>query len=175
MCIKNFHFPCIDGILPKGPYPACIRVADRALLAGYPRYMVCTFVATSRPELDNQDFENNTFDSFFNYTVSILFQSHWILLLRVHLTSRPAKVRVMAWRWSGIKSLLNPMMIQIDDTIWYHKATTSYSIYDTSVVHKQQRLWLLGITNRYITAKQSEERKWWNLTLTKNVGNCISI
>ena len=25
----------IDGILPKGPYPPCLRMADRALLAGY--------------------------------------------------------------------------------------------------------------------------------------------
>ena len=29
----------IDGILPKRPYPPCLRMADRALLAGYPRYM----------------------------------------------------------------------------------------------------------------------------------------
>ena len=27
----------IDGILPKGPYPPCLRMADRALLAGYHR------------------------------------------------------------------------------------------------------------------------------------------
>ena len=27
----------IDGILPKGPYLPCLRMADRALLAGYPR------------------------------------------------------------------------------------------------------------------------------------------
>ena len=27
----------IEGILPKGPYPPCLRMADRALLAGYPR------------------------------------------------------------------------------------------------------------------------------------------
>ena len=31
----------IEGILPKGPYPPCLRMADRALLAGYPRYMHC--------------------------------------------------------------------------------------------------------------------------------------
>ena len=29
-----------DGILPKGPYPACLRMADRALLAGYRQDMV---------------------------------------------------------------------------------------------------------------------------------------
>ena len=28
----------IDGILPKGPYTPCLRMADRALFAGYPRY-----------------------------------------------------------------------------------------------------------------------------------------
>ena len=27
----------IEGILPKGPYPPCLHMADRALLAGYPR------------------------------------------------------------------------------------------------------------------------------------------
>ena len=32
----------VDGILPKGPYPPCLRMADRALLAGYPRCIVCT-------------------------------------------------------------------------------------------------------------------------------------
>ena len=30
----------IESILPKGPYPPCLRMADRALLAGYHRY--CT-------------------------------------------------------------------------------------------------------------------------------------
>ena len=29
-----------DGILPKGPYPPCLRMTDRALLAGYPRCIV---------------------------------------------------------------------------------------------------------------------------------------
>ena len=29
----------IEGILPKGPYPPCLRMADKALLAGYPRYV----------------------------------------------------------------------------------------------------------------------------------------
>ena len=33
---KNAHF---EGILPKGPYPPCLRMADRALLAGYPRFL----------------------------------------------------------------------------------------------------------------------------------------
>ena len=28
----------IDGILPKGPYPPCLHMADRALLAGYHQY-----------------------------------------------------------------------------------------------------------------------------------------
>ena len=32
--------PHIDGILPKGPYPPCLRMADRTLLVGYARYDV---------------------------------------------------------------------------------------------------------------------------------------
>ena len=32
-----------DGILPKGPYPPCLRMADRALLAGYPRYIMTSW------------------------------------------------------------------------------------------------------------------------------------
>ena len=32
--------PLLDGILPKGPYPSCLRMADRALLTGYPRTQV---------------------------------------------------------------------------------------------------------------------------------------
>ena len=32
----------INGILPTGPYPPCLRMADRALLAGYPRNMGST-------------------------------------------------------------------------------------------------------------------------------------
>ena len=30
----------IEGILPKGPHPPCSRMADSALLAGYPRYLI---------------------------------------------------------------------------------------------------------------------------------------
>ena len=28
-----------EGILPKGSYPPCLGMADRALLAGHPQYM----------------------------------------------------------------------------------------------------------------------------------------
>ena len=36
--MKSTLPPYIEGILPKGPYPPCLRMADRALLAGYPGY-----------------------------------------------------------------------------------------------------------------------------------------
>ena len=38
--------PYFEGILPKGPYLPCLRMADRALLAGYPRL--------TRPYCSNQ-------------------------------------------------------------------------------------------------------------------------
>ena len=53
---KNDQF---EGILPKGPYSPCLRMADRALLAGYPRIMACSstscvlMLATKLAELAN--------------------------------------------------------------------------------------------------------------------------
>ena len=35
---QQWLHPHIDGILPTGPYPPCLCMADRALLAGYPRH-----------------------------------------------------------------------------------------------------------------------------------------
>ena len=35
-CEFRLGFMFYFGILPKGPYPPCLRMADRALLAGYP-------------------------------------------------------------------------------------------------------------------------------------------
>ena len=37
--VKRISIWQIEGILPKGPYPPCLRMADSALLAGYPRNM----------------------------------------------------------------------------------------------------------------------------------------
>ena len=39
LCVSLSLSIHIDGFLPKGPYPPCLRMADRALLAGYPRYI----------------------------------------------------------------------------------------------------------------------------------------
>ena len=36
---QTSYYRNIEGILPKAPYPPCLRMADRALLAGYPRYV----------------------------------------------------------------------------------------------------------------------------------------
>ena len=35
--INKLYF---DGILPKGPYPPCLRMADKALLAGHPWFVL---------------------------------------------------------------------------------------------------------------------------------------
>ena len=46
---------CVDGILPKGPYPPCLRMADRALLAGYHQCvcMCCDIVSFIDTKLHN--------------------------------------------------------------------------------------------------------------------------
>ena len=43
---ENINHIKIDGILPKGPYPPCLRMADRALLAGNPRNSSCHAIKT---------------------------------------------------------------------------------------------------------------------------------
>ena len=35
---------CYPGYPTKRPYPPCLRMADRALLAGYPRYIQCSLI-----------------------------------------------------------------------------------------------------------------------------------
>ena len=35
---NDLNWRNFEGILPKGPYPSCLRVADRTLLAGCPRF-----------------------------------------------------------------------------------------------------------------------------------------
>ena len=47
--IKKHRDPHIDGILPKGPYPPCLGMADRALLAGYPWIRIFHFSVSTVP------------------------------------------------------------------------------------------------------------------------------
>ena len=42
-----------EGILPKGPYPPCLPMADRAILAGYPRTVVRGDTFASRHNTSN--------------------------------------------------------------------------------------------------------------------------
>ena len=35
----NAQWRYIEVILPKGPYPPCLRMADKSILTGYPRYL----------------------------------------------------------------------------------------------------------------------------------------
>ena len=37
LLVRSHKTSQFDGILPKGPYPPCLRIADRAHLAWYPR------------------------------------------------------------------------------------------------------------------------------------------
>ena len=51
--VRLYHFGrrFIDGILPKGPYPPCLCMTDRALWAGYPRYQLSRFAHTTQAML----------------------------------------------------------------------------------------------------------------------------
>ena len=45
----NVHILYMEGILSKGPYPPCLRMADRALLAGYPQYIILILIPHNNP------------------------------------------------------------------------------------------------------------------------------
>ena len=44
----------VDGILPEGPYPPCLRMADRDLLAGYPRCKVSSYLVLGGSEISGR-------------------------------------------------------------------------------------------------------------------------
>ena len=56
MLTLKVSVPYIDGILLKGPYPPCLRMADRAILAGHPRHISDTNLVI------NQSADALTFD-----------------------------------------------------------------------------------------------------------------
>ena len=62
-----------DGILPIGPYPPCLRMADRALLAGYPR-------RAPRYQPIPINMINHEFESMLSYFVHELISHSWSLL-----------------------------------------------------------------------------------------------
>ena len=41
-----------EGILPKGPYPPCLRMTDRGLLAGYPQFVSTRNISSEQKETD---------------------------------------------------------------------------------------------------------------------------
>ena len=49
-----FYVLYIDGILLKGPCPPCLRMANRAVLAGYPRYICVGLCSKWRKNTLNQ-------------------------------------------------------------------------------------------------------------------------
>ena len=57
----------IEGSLPKGPYPPCLRMADRALLAGYPWYQVVRH--TSQTHVAYVIIDLSVLASLFSYVV----------------------------------------------------------------------------------------------------------
>ena len=68
----------IDGILPKGLYPPCLRMADRALLAGYPRYKNTVSVPFYNNVVFNGRYIKSTltqFDNFSSYEIWVLLEA----------------------------------------------------------------------------------------------------
>ena len=69
-CLHTCHL-YFEGILPKGPYPPCLRMADRTLLAGYPRFIL---IITYYPE---SCFKLQTMTSSLQCFKSLLMLNAW--------------------------------------------------------------------------------------------------
>ena len=106
--IRDFIYPHIDGILPKGPYPPCLRMADRALLAGYPRYRV--FHNPSKP---NKQVCSPITGRYTSSVSSVLLYMLYMSLLAASETE---------WCDSGTYHILSNYSIGFDPSVlcWQH-------------------------------------------------------
>ena len=78
------------GSLPKGPYPPCLRMADRALLIGYPRYITCLKVRSR--ELTSSSKQANLFSPSWVKITSV----PWAKLMHVSI-KRPTESVANVW------------------------------------------------------------------------------
>ena len=95
----------IEGILPKGPYLPCLRMADRALLAGYPQYMkinceMCKYKNTTHHE---KKIIANVIQSKVKYQTKIKWFS-------MQLTCNWHNLQDRRWTPTNLRSI-NPNMI----------------------------------------------------------------
>ena len=137
-------FAYIDGILPKGPYPPCWCMADRALLAGYPRYrhdvpiQFSTVITQSNlynaslwwhswdfisspPGQNGHHFTYNIFRCIFvNEKYSILIKISLKFVPKGPNDNNPVLVQITAWCQIGDKSLFQPMLTWFTDAYMRH-------------------------------------------------------
>ena len=129
----------LDGILPNGPYPPCLRRADRALLAGYPRtassicqgyrggtvinmywwrcilHVLPTYIELTHWGRDKMAaFSQTTLSSAFSWMKILEFRLniHWSLFFKGLINNIPALVLIMAWLRPGDKPLSEPMLVR---------------------------------------------------------------
>ena len=123
----TIHKHYIDGIRPKGPYLPCLRMADLALLAGYPRYIhnfmgdIFFFIALLEP------FSIHCWDSYLSsFTVYDLAQSQtehrlWCSNLAVrfrdirewgYITGYPNNVRMTSYYCHRHHSHMHPLILR---------------------------------------------------------------
>ena len=132
LCDHGLH---IDGILPKGPYPPCLRMADCALLAGYPRYVMSLSWphATNEPYTYEIDTYNTNFISFLDSKVhGANMGPTWVLSAPVgsHVGPMNLVIRVI------MNCLLFCIMIYLD------RVTQSTELFYSVVLwYNVNRLW----------------------------------
>ena len=120
--------PYIEGILPKGPYPPCLRMADRALLAGYPIYIpyihtyiyIYVFIHPIKHSpivIKHTEGETNWPPFCKRHFKFIFLTENCCALIRMslkcvhgHPVNDPALDSIMVWRRTGDKPLPQPVI-----------------------------------------------------------------
>ena len=100
MSIALNLIPWIEGILPKGPYLPCLCMADRALLAGYPRDVI--WVSVIRTVYPKKYAHGFVVLCFVVVMQSFIMNSHevFIHIHQGYFAGTGAIVRLPQYQWS---------------------------------------------------------------------------
>ena len=120
----------LNGILPKGPYPPCLRMADRAILAGYPwTAKVWKWISNLIPHLIMDVIHAvDWWSQVRPQRSSVIMNPHiQIHLLEKHcplkfqwfsflVDSKSSMLKSVAWYWTGGTPVPGTVTIKYNDT-----------------------------------------------------------
>ena len=130
-----------DGILPKGPFPPCLRIADRALLAGYPRYAV---------------FFESKWITAFDWTDNIYMQAHSMKCIANETEDHDLEQQTRAQFTNAPRP---PTVTKIPTRCWYYAKGECYRGSGCKFLHEQGPTDAPEDSESSASTTESEERE----------------